>query len=326
MKKKSDRLARIIRLLAILQGGRCHNAQNLADACGVVKRTIFRDLDTLREAEVPLVYDEESQLYSIPSQFFLTPTQFTAEEALAVVLLCHELGDHSRLPFLSAARSAAVKMENTFPQSLRDRIRACAHAVNIRVGNMNPLEGQKEHYQQLMDAIATHRAVRVEYASYSERKVIITKLHPYRLFFHLHSWYVIGRSSMHRNVRMFNVGRIQSLEPLADKFRLPRGFSVERYLGNAWRLISEAGPDQHVVVKFSPLVARNVQEVQWHGTQNCELLPDGSLRFEVTVSGLQEISWWILGYGRHAEVLEPTRLRKMIADHVRQLAKVYADD
>jgi proteasome accessory factor B len=296
---------------------------NLADECGVSKRTIFRDLDALRDAEVPLVYDEESQLYSIPSQYFLAPTQFTAEEALAVVLLCHELGERSGLPFLNAASRAAVKIENTFPQQLRDRIRACAYAVNIRIGNMNPLEGRQQDYQTLMESIAQHRAVRIEYESYTENQLLSTRLHPYRLLFHLHSWYVIGRSSLHRGVRMFNVGRIRALEMLTDQFNIPRGFSMERYLGNAWRLISEPGDDRGVVVKFSPLVARNVMEVQWHPTQQCELLADGSLKFTASVSGLQEISWWIMGYGRHAEVLEPPELRQIIASHIRELTNIY---
>ena len=55
-------------------------------------------------------------------------------------------------------------------------------------------------------------------------------------------------------------------------------------------------------------------EVQWHRTQRTAFLPDGSLEFRVTGSGLHEISWWILGYGDQAEVTpaqEP--LRNVIA-------------
>ena len=40
---------------------------------------------------------------------------------------------------------------------------------------------------------------------------------------------------------------------------MPRGFSIERYLRNAWHLIPEPGADQEVVVRFQPLVARNVE-------------------------------------------------------------------
>ena len=43
----------------------------------------------------------------------------------------------------------------------------------------------------------------------------------------------------------------------------------------------------------------------------------------MTVEGLREISWWILGYGDQAEVLEPRELRNMVADRVRGMAATY---
>ena len=43
----------------------------------------------------------------------------------------------------------------------------------------------------------------------------------------------------------------------------------------------------------------------------------------VTVSGLNEISWWILGYGDQAEVLKPPELRRLIAQRVDKMATMY---
>jgi proteasome accessory factor B len=51
---------------------------------------------------------------------------------------------------------------------------------------------------------------------------------------------------------------------------------------------------------------------------------DGSIDFHVTVSGLNEISWWILGYGTEAEVRHPQALREIIRKHVAALAKKYS--
>jgi proteasome accessory factor B len=76
-------------------------------------------------------------------------------------------------------------------------------------------------------------------------------------------------------------------------------------------------------VRFDPLVADNVAEVVWHKTQKSKFLDDGSLLFEVKVSGLWEISWWILGYGDQAEVLEPKELRRMVAERAKRLAARY---
>ncbi len=315
------RIHRLLELIGLLQAGRGYNAEGLAQVCGVSRRSIFRDLDLLRQSGVPVAFDESQQCYRIPGACLLPPTNFTPEEALALLVLCHELG-HG-LPFLSPARSAAVKLESTLPARLRDQLRNVIAAIQIQPTPNNPLEGRKPVYEQLLEAIANRRNVRIRYGSLQEQKEISTRLSPYRMFFSRRSWYVVGRSSIHRAKRTFNLARILQLEPLEDKFQIPRGFSVERYLRNAWHMIPERGPDREVIVRFDKLVAQNVAEVNWHKTQRLELRDDGTLDFHVTVSGLNEISWWILGYGDQAEVLQPPELRKLVAGRVRRMVEKY---
>lgn len=308
-----------------MQTGRGYNTEQLAQECGVTRRTIFRDLDALRQSGVPLVFDNERQGYCIPGVYYLPPTNFTPEEALAVIVLCQELGGDTQLPFYHPAHSAAVKLENSLPPRLRDHLRSVSGAVRINLASGNPLPGQQRIYDQLVQSIADRRAVRMTYASVAEKETICTKLSPYQLLFSQRSWYVIGRSSLHRATRTFNLGRVLALEPLEDKFTRPRGFSIERYLRNAWHLIPERGKDQEVLLKFSPRVAANVAEVVWHKTQRTEFLEDGSMLFRATVSGLWEISWWILGYGDEVEALEPPELREMIMERARRTLARYEE-
>lgn len=295
----------------------------MAEACGVARRTIFRDLKSLREAGVPLEYDHDEERYSISTSFFLPPTNFTAAEALALVALAAELGQESRLPFYEAAHSAALKLESSLPLPLRQELRTLRQAIQIRPGRVSRLDGKHPFYQQLVDAIVARRAVRILYDSFAERDVVQTELSPYQLLFSRHSWYVIGRSSLHDEIRTFNLSRIISLKPIDVRYVIPRGFRLERYLGNAWQIIPGSGRDHHVAVRFKPLVARNVAEVVWHKTQQLKFLADGSLEFRVRVSGLSEISWWILGYGDQAEVLQPYRLRRLIAQRAENMAHMY---
>ncbi len=320
---KLSRITRLVQLLQLLQAGRGHNAGSLAQACGVSRRTIFRDLGTLRSAGVPLQFDEELERYHIPGSYFLPPTNFTADEALAVIALSHELGTSDTLPFYEPARTAALKLESSLPAQLREELRSMTRAIRIKMQPVNPLAGQLTVYQQLVDAIAGRRAVRIAYDSLTEWQEITTKVRPYQLLFSRHSWYVIGRSSIHRATRTFNVGRISDLVTLSESYKIPRGFSIERYLRNAWHLIPEAGPDQEVTVRFQAMVAQNVAEVAWHKTQRAEFNSDGTLDFHVTVSGLGEISWWILGYGDQAEVIRPTQLRKQIIHRAKNMLARY---
>lgn len=319
-----SRISRLVQLLGLLQAGKGHNAGELAAACGVSRRTIFRDLDVLRQAGVPLLFDDEHGKYRIPGTYFLPPTNFTTEEALAVIVLCYEMGSNRRLPFYEAAQSAALKLEGSLPGRVREQLREISTAVQIKTEPGNRLEGQQPIYRQLLAAIAARRAVQIVYDSFSDGQTMRLKLCPYRMLFSRRSWYVIGRSSLHRETRTFNVGRIRSMDVTDERFDVPRGFSIQRYLGNAWHLIPD-GPDTEVLVRFQPLVARNVAEVVWHRTQHVEWRDDGSIDFRVRVAGVREISWWILGYGDQAEVLKPAALRKLIADHAARLVNLYND-
>ena len=93
-----SRITRLLDLLQTLQSGNGQNADGLANACGVSRRTVFRDLETLRLAGVPLEFDGNSQRYFIPNSFFLPPTNFTAAEVLSIIALATQMGGPDSLP------------------------------------------------------------------------------------------------------------------------------------------------------------------------------------------------------------------------------------
>ncbi len=77
-----------------------------------------------------------------------------------------------------------------------------------------------------------------------------------------------------------------------------------------------------VHLRFSPMVSPNVAEVNWHKTQKVQWDDDGRVHFRATVDGLDEIVWWVLGYGPEVEVLEPAELRsRLVAMGRRMLAQ-----
>ena len=317
------RITRLLKLLQTLQAGNGDNATGLARACGVSRRTVFRDLETLRAAGVPLVFEKRDSRYSIASDYFLPPTNFTPAEALSIIALATQLGADDRLPFFRPARSAALKLQSSLPPPLRNELKTIARSIHLRINPMDPLAGQEAVYQQLVDAIAKRQAVRIAYQSLTEWETIRTNLRPYQLLFNRHTWYVIGRSSLHGEPRTFNLSRVKSITQLAQKYAMPRGFSLDRYLGNAWNLMPHPGQEFHVVVRFEPLVAQNVAEVLWHKTQRLDFQNDGALHFHADVSGLAEIVWWILGYGDQAQVLRPPKLRRLVAQRAKRMCELY---
>lgn len=317
------RVSRLLRILQMLQARAGENADGLAAANGVSRRTVFRDIESLKAAGIPVEYDRESDRYSLPGSYFLPPTNFTAEEALAIIGLTTELGRRDTMPFYEAARRAALKLEASLPAKLQAQMSDLTRAIHVRPRQINLLEGKDSHYQQLLDAQAARRAVWIDYDSLTEWDRIETVVRPYVITFINRSWYLIGRSSLHKEVRTFNVDRIASLRLLDEQFKPPRGFSLQRYLGKAWRMIPEPGNENRVHLHFRPMVARNVAEVHWHETQETEFREDGSLDFYATVSGIHEISWWILQYGDQVEVLRPASLRKLVRERIDRMAAIY---
>ncbi|MBI4767203.1 MAG: WYL domain-containing protein [Deltaproteobacteria bacterium] len=59
-------------------------------------------------------------------------------------------------------------------------------------------------------------------------------------------------------------------------------------------------------------MAGYIKEKIWHEGQQLEPQADGSLIFEAEVAGIEEVKYWVLGWGPNACVLEPTVLKEEI--------------
>lgn len=275
---------------------------------------------------MPIDFDSTSQKYRIDSAHFLPPTNLTLEEALSVVLLAGRVGGVEKNTLFAAAVGAGAKIEASLPAPMQERLREVANAIDLRPPPTNPLVDSGDIYQVILQASVDRETLQIRYDCRTEFREYATEFEPYHLLFQERSWYVIGRSSRHDEIRTFNIGRIREANPLARPFEKPASFSVQKHLRNAWRLIADDGPDSVIHLRFSPVVAANVSEVLWHPTQRCEYAEDGSLNYYVTVSGLREIVWWILGYGNHVTVIKPDRLRREVARRLRAAAELYPDD
>src|SRR5256885_13634239 len=133
---KNKRITRLLRLLQMLQSGPGTNASTLAKAFNVGRRTIFRDLQVLRDADLPLEYDARTERYYVSPSWAMPPAKLTDDEAFALIGLATEFGRNKELPFYDAAHNAAVKLERTLPKSLRRGLRRNAETIRIRPGRL----------------------------------------------------------------------------------------------------------------------------------------------------------------------------------------------
>ncbi|MFH1614449.1 MAG: WYL domain-containing transcriptional regulator [Planctomycetota bacterium] len=318
---KIGRIGRVVKLLTALQSGRSYSVEDLTKVLGSSRRTVFRDLKELDAIGVPYRYNVANKGYTIEEGFFLPPIDFTMPEALSLSFLLHKMRTHLPMPFKNSALVAALKIENQMPAKLRQYCRLALDNISISTDIHAPTDSLDKYFSELQKASVKKTKVALYYHSLYEGGEIYTIVSPYCLRYHYRAWYVLGFSSLHKSIRTFKLNRIIKLRMLSESFLREKKFDVNEYFGRAWRMIPE-GRLCNIKVRFLPKVAQNVAEVQWHSTQKTNWSEDRSVTLEFRVDGLNEISWWILGYGDQAQVLAPAALRHQIITRAENIIKL----
>lgn len=319
---KTDRVERLLKLIQGLESGRSYSVEQLSELVGASRRTVFRDLNTLARAGLQYTFDHDSKSYSIERTALLPPVTLSYSEALALMLAVRHMTANPVLPDIGASASAGLKLESILPPAIRDHLGPLLEQVEIRHEPASDSGAIRDSLPIVQSALVESKKLDVRYDSYYEGHPIDVILHPYRLA-HIHrGWYLIAFTEGVDSVRTYKVERILSLKTQSETFTVDSDFSLDAYFGNAWLMIRGDNP-YHVKIRFQKRVAGNVDEITWHKTQRTTFESDGSLLFEVDVDGVDEISWWVLGYGNQAEVLEPPELRELITERVESMCACY---
>lgn len=329
-KEKPDKYLTLTKILnAINESHLGITAKTISEKTGLKLPTVYRTLDFLEAQKFVhmLKAGKEGKSYSRMPETYSPPIDLTLNEILAMMLIYSRMSDE-KIPLLKDTYTAFLKLSDRVPPEMRAFIRNPSIFSNIVPGplTVSKSESDASFVETLMTAHRRRLAVRIRYDSFMEGCVIDTVLRPYAMTFHRRAWYCVGYSSMHDMVRTFHSGRIHHISILEDNaFTIPYAWTLESQLGNAWSLI-RGEKDYDITIRFKRMVAKNVADVNWHHTQEFTPQEDGSTVMNVTVSGLQEIHWWIFGYADQAEVVGPPELRKMIKERLVKMMEIYKDD
>ena len=318
---KSSKTSRVMQILTTLQAGKSCTVSGLSKMFGTSRRTIFRDLKELRTMGVPYRYDSKSGGYVIGPNFFMPPANLSLQEALSLLMLVHKARDQIQLPLKNSAILAALKIESNLPAEIRRYCNLALRNISAKAVTQAPANMLDKTFTNLQKAILNKRKVNFRYQSPLEGKTIDVELCPYHSFYNRQTWYVLGRSNIHKSVRAFELSRIKELKISNKHFLGGEDFDLHEYIGRAWSMIPE-GRIYNIKLRFLPKVANHVTEVQWHSTQKVTHHSDGSATMEFRVDGLGEISWWILSYGDQVQVLAPKALRKKVLEKAKKIIKL----
>jgi len=222
--RRADRLFQLVQLL---RRRRVTTAAWLAEQLGVSDRTIYRDVQDLLCAGVP-IEGEAGVGYALPTNFDLPPLMFDREEITALALGARMVQSWADDRLAKAASGALAKVQAVVPPALKRRIDAEAlHAPGEHVSPeirhyLAPMRGALEAQKVIWLAY-----VRADGTS-SERRVL-----PLGLFFWGNCWSLTAWCELRVGFRNFRVDRISGLEVLDERFELTPGRTLDDFFAAA---------------------------------------------------------------------------------------------
>jgi predicted DNA-binding transcriptional regulator YafY len=307
------------RLLAIVLALQARGRQRAVDLAALVEtspRTIYRDMQALSEAGVPLVA-VPGQGYALMEGYFLPPLAFTADEAAMLLLGSDVMGQSFDARYRAASAAAGRKIAAVLPDQLRAEVEELSESVVFVAGRAAVPD---EALARLRRAIFARSAVRLRYhprhqAGDTASQPATREVDPYALAHMADAWYLTGYDHLRGAMRTFRLERIDEIAVLDRTFVRPPGAHLRGPEG-------ESRPIE-IRALFDSSVARWVREARSFFTTAEEELPEGLL-VTLRVRQEDEVLSWLLGWGRHVRVLAPESLRRRIADEATALLTAHA--
>src|SRR5215472_1468055 len=157
-----NRTDRLLAIILELQAKGRRRAEDLAEQFETSKRTIYRDMQALGEAGVPLV-STPGRGYALMEGYFLPPLSFSADEAAMLLLGSEVMAQHFDAQFRAAAQSANRKIAGVLPEKLRDEVRYLESSIRFISRGTDERTAESEMLQQLRRAIIEKTRVRFCY-------------------------------------------------------------------------------------------------------------------------------------------------------------------
>ena len=296
---KDNRLFRI--LYYILEKGKV-TANELADKFEVSVRTIYRDIDSISSAGIPIyALQGKGGGIEIAEDFVLSKSLLSENEKQQIMSALQGLDNTTiqRENELLTKLSALFKMKNT-------------SWIEVDFNNWQNNKMYEKTFDDIKSAILSKNIISFTYFSSNEKETD-RSVKPVRLLFKSQDWYLYALCLLRNDFRYFKLSRIKNLEIHTEKF----DDSFENVI------LKKEMPHEntvHIKVKFDRKVAFRVyDEINGEITED----NDGNLYSEIEIPNDYNLYNYIFSFGDGAEVLEPKEIRMQIKEMINKMAGKY---
>ena len=308
IKKKSDdmQIDRLIQIVFLLLRHENIKAKQLAEELCVSTRTIYRDINILSVAGIPITSQKGfGGGLSLLQGFSLDKSYFTQEEQNNIVQALQILKS-SNYP---DADKSLNKVAGLFSHNLQ------SEWLEIDFSYWGSPEKERNNITALERAIINKYVITFTYFN-AELTVTHQTVEPLKLVFKSHSWYLVAYSENKKDIRTFKMSRIRELQITSQLFdrELPKDFSITP-------VYKEEYNTPVFILHFSEKIAYKVyDEFQ---EKYIKKLDDGTL--EVTFR--YQLSDWtflyLLSFGEYVEIIEPVEARNILKEKAKKIFSMY---
>jgi len=321
------RASRLVSLLLLLQNRGRMTAQELADELEVSVRTIYRDVDALSAAGIPLYGDAgHAGGYQLLDGYRTRLTGLTTAEA-QTLFLSGLPGPAAELGLGTVLAAATLKLQAALPAPLRDSASQLSERFYLDAPGWYRKADEVPYLPPVAAAVWDRQVIQVRYRRWKEPTEVSRRLEPHGLVLKAGVWYVVARCE--GALRTYRVDQIIAASSGDHGFDPQPGFDLQAYWGSYLADFQRRLHSGDAVIRLSPdgarrmgglLTAAAVAAVHAEGVTD----PDGWIRARVPIESASQALADFLRLGADLEIVAPDGLREQAIGAIRAMTAVYA--
>ena len=318
LNKKASLVMRIDRMLGIivlLLNRDKISARCLAERFEVSVRTIYRDIESINMAGIPIVsYSGNNGGYGIMENYRLDRQVLTLEDMSSIITALKGVGNSLGDTELD---TIAEKILSLVPHDKVGGLKKRFEEVVIDITPWGFKQKSKEQLKLIQQAIADNIMIKFSYRN-MRGEILERTVEPMTMIFKGHAWYLFAYCTIRNDFRLFRLSRIDSLETTHKKFIRKNDTYKDFFAGE------NPANAVNLILKFAPEARIKVEE--YFDESSVKFLQDGSIVASVSLPEDEWMYSFILGFGETVEVVHPPHIREIIQNKAEKIFSIYKHD
>ena len=307
------RIDRMLSITVMLLNRERVAARELAQRFEVSVRTIYRDIEAINLAGIPIVsYPGNNGGYGIMENYKIDRQVLTLKDMIAIVSSLKGINTALEDQELD---SAIEKIRSLVPKNKTDQLELHLEQMVIDILPWGYPKRHKERLKMIYESIVHNRLLHFVYRNSKGEKRSRT-VEPMTLVFKGYTWYLFAYCCMREDYRLFRLSRMNNLKS-QDQFFARRRGSYRDFMEPDERKLNMA----HLVLRFSPRARVRVED--YFDEEQISIRRDGSLIVKVSFPEDEWVYSFILSYGEDVEVVEPLHIRKIVKEKAKKITSLY---